>query len=125
MSAMEALIPWQLVRVEGQSMTPTLLAGDWLLVLHRGRVRPGAVVLARFRSQPELAVIKRAIAREDGGWLLSSDNPRAGSDSRQYGVADVRAVVVWQWQTGAGRRQPPLIARWLGGRPASQPPGGF
>ncbi|MGI8667656.1 MAG: S24 family peptidase [Jatrophihabitans sp.] len=120
---MDALIPWQRVRVEGQSMTPTLLAGDWLLVLHGGRVRPGAIVLARFRSRPELAVVKRARAEQDGGWLLVSDNDRAGADSRQHGVADVQAVVVWLWPRGACRRGDSLALRWTGRRPAGAPGG--
>ena len=104
-------------------MTPTLLAGDWLLVLHGGRIRPGAVVLGRFRSRPDLAVIKRARSAEDGGWLLSSDNARAGSDSRELGVADVLAVAVWQWPTGRGRPDQPWLNRWLGKRPAAVDPG--
>lgn len=124
MIGVQALIPWQRVLVEGQSMTPTLLAGDWLLVLHGGRVRPGAIVLASFRGRPELAVLKRARAEQDGGWLLASDNSRAGSDSRQYGVADVRAVAVWQWPTGPGRRPEPWLRRWLGRRPADPPVAG-
>lgn len=104
-------------------MTPTLLPGDWLLVLHGGRVRPGAVVLARFRSRPELSVVKRARAAQDGGWLLVSDNARAGSDSRQLGVADVLAVAVWQWPSGRGRRAEPWSRHWLGRRPGAELPG--
>jgi nickel-type superoxide dismutase maturation protease len=116
----DALIAWQRVRVEGNSMTPTLLAGDWLLVRHGARVRPGAVVLARFRSRPELAVLKRAAAESAGGWLLASDNPGAGTDSRQHGPADVQAVAVWQWCRGTGLPRS-RRARWLGRRPARPP----
>lgn len=125
MSAVEALIPWQRVRVTGPSMTPTLLPGDWLLVLHGAQVRPGVIVLARFRSNPELAVVKRAQAMQEGGWLLASDNARAGADSRQHGVADVQAVAVWHWQTGAGRQPPGWLARWVGGPPAAAPAAGL
>ncbi len=100
-------------------MTPTLLPGDWLLVRHSARVRPGALVLARFRRRPDLLVIKRAVAEQDGGWLLASDNARQGSDSRQYGVADVLATVVRVWpQNGrlmpAGSRWPTAVRRWWG-----------
>ena len=118
---MDALFAWQRVRVLGNSMTPTLLAGDWLLVRHGAPVRPGAIVLARFRSRPDLAVIKRAIAESDGGWLLGSDNPGAGSDSRQYGPAEVHAVAIWHWGTGAGLPRG-WRARWLGRRPGAAPP---
>jgi len=101
-------------------MTPTLLPGDWLLVRYGAPVRPGAIVLARFRRRPDLLVIKRAVAEQDGGWLLASDNAGQGSDSRQYGVADVlaRAVRVWRPEglPGAGRwRSAPR--RWWGMAP--------
>jgi nickel-type superoxide dismutase maturation protease len=104
---MQALLPWQRVRVEGSSMTPTLRPGDWLLVRYGARVRPGAIVLARFRRRPDLLVIKRAVAEQDGGWLLASDNAGQGSDSRQYGVADVLARVVRVWP-----RDRPADGRW-------------
>jgi phage repressor protein C with HTH and peptisase S24 domain len=94
---MDAVLPWQLVRVEGYSMTPTLLPGDWLLVRHGGRVRPGSVAVARFRSRPELLVVKRVAEPSGDGWLLASDNPTGGSDSRTYGVADVDAVAIRCW----------------------------
>jgi phage repressor protein C with HTH and peptisase S24 domain len=116
---MQALLPWQRVRVEGSSMTPTLVPGDWLLVRHGAPVRPGALVLARFRHRPELVVIKRAVAEQDGGWLLASDNARQGSDSRQYGVADVLARVVRVWRRGGppsrhGSGWRALAGRWWG-----------
>ncbi len=118
---MQALLSWQRIRITGHSMTPTLLPGDLVLVRHGARVRPGAVVLASFRSRPELLVIKRAVRAEAGGWLLASDNPRAGSDSRQHGVAEVAAVAVRIWHRGAGRVADPPLRRWLG-RPLPPPP---
>jgi nickel-type superoxide dismutase maturation protease len=119
---MQALLPWQWVRVEGASMAPTLLPGDRLLVWHGARVRPGAVVLARFRRRPDLLVIKRALAEQDGGWLLASDNDRQGSDSRQYGVADVLARVVRVWPRGGppdrlGNRWQSALERCWGAAP--------
>jgi SOS-response transcriptional repressor LexA len=126
---MQALIPWQRVRVEGYSMVPTLLPGDWLLVRHGAPVRPGSLVLARFRSRPELPVVKRAVTEQDGGWWLASDNPGQGSDSRSYGVADVEASVVRIWHRGAGTsvgRRPwsAAVRRWWG-TSAGKFPGGL
>jgi hypothetical protein len=123
---MQALFPWQRVRVEGSSMAPTLLPGDWLLVRHGARVRAGAIVLARFRRRPDLLVIKRAVAEQDGGWLLASDNARQGSDSRQYGVADVlaRAVRVWHRGGPASRRRS-VLRRWSGTAPLELSPPEF
>jgi phage repressor protein C with HTH and peptisase S24 domain len=113
------LLPWQIVRVSGHSMTPTLLPDDLVLVRHGAQVVGGAIVLARFRSRPELPVIKRAAYEQDGGWWLASDNTRAGSDSRQYGVADVEATAMWIWSPGhiRGPLRRPVLRR-----PTIEPP---
>ena len=86
--------PWFAVLVSGPSMAPTLRAGDALLVRRGGRVRPGDVVVARFRARPDLLVVKRAVHAEDGGWWLRGDNDLVTGDSRAYGVADVVGRVV-------------------------------
>ena len=122
---MRFLLPWQRVRVSGQSMTPTLLDGNLVLVRHQARVRPGQVVLARFRSREDLAVIKRVERAAGGGWLLASDNPRAGTDSRQHGVADVLAVAVWMWPTGPVQPHPGVLRRLVGRRLPPAPPDGL
>jgi signal peptidase I len=76
-------------------MVPALRHGDRVLARRGGRaVRPGDVVLARFRSRPDLLVIKRAVRPVGGGWWLEGDNVVVTDDSRSYGVADVQARVV-------------------------------
>ena len=82
------------VLVRGPSMVPTLLDGDCLLVLRGARVTPGALVVARFRSRPDLLVVKRAVRPADRGWELASDNPFAQGPS---GVADVEARVLLRY----------------------------
>jgi phage repressor protein C with HTH and peptisase S24 domain len=82
-------LPWFAVGVRGPSMAPTLRAGDALLVRRGGRIRAGDVVVARFRSRPDLLVVKRAVGELDGGWEVRGDNPLVTDDSRTYGVADV------------------------------------
>jgi hypothetical protein len=84
--------------VGGDSMRPLLAPGDRLFVRYGGRVRPGAVVLARF-ADGTLAV-KRAAERRTtrtgaSAWWLLSDNPGAGVDSRHRGpVADPDVIAV-------------------------------
>jgi phage repressor protein C with HTH and peptisase S24 domain len=99
-----SLLPWQRVEVSGPSMTPTLRSGDVLVVRHGAPVRPGDVVLARFRSLPDRLVLKRAVRPEAGGWWLASDNPFAGGDSDTHGVADVLARAVLRVRPGRPRR---------------------
>jgi signal peptidase I len=88
---------WALVR--GDSMLPWLRDGDRLLVRWGARVRPGAVVVARFPDGT--LVVKRAVERRtarDGSpaWWLLGDNP-VGVDSRHRGpvaAADVLGVAL-------------------------------
>lgn len=82
-------------------MEPTLHAGDRLLVRYGARVRPGSIVIARFRDGA--VVVKRATAERDGGWWLLGDAAPVGVDSRHRGAIapdDVLAVAVarlWPW----------------------------
>ena len=78
-------------------MAPTLRDGDALLVRRGGRFREGAVVVARFRSRPDLLVVKRAVRAQDGGWWVHGDNELITDDSRTYGVADVVGRVVLRY----------------------------
>jgi nickel-type superoxide dismutase maturation protease len=95
----------RVVRVEGYSMTPTLVDGDLVVVRGVRSVRTGDVVVARFRSRPDLLVVKRVnAAAPGGGWLLRSDNEAAGTDSRAFGVADVLGVARWTLRGTIGRR---------------------
>jgi SOS-response transcriptional repressor LexA len=78
-------------------MVPTLYDGDCLVVGRGLRVRPGDLVVARFRERPDLLVVKRAVSPSDGGWLLASDNEFATGPS---GVAVVEARVLWRYRKG-------------------------
>jgi nickel-type superoxide dismutase maturation protease len=91
-------MPYFAVLVRGPSMVPTLRHGDALLVRRGDRVRAGDVVVARFRSRPDLLVVKRAVRRQDHGWWVRGDNDLVTDDSRVYGVADVIGrVAVRYW----------------------------
>jgi nickel-type superoxide dismutase maturation protease len=90
-------LPLLAVVVRGPSMAPTLRAGDALLVRRGGRVRAGDVVVARFRSRPDLLVVKRAVREQDKGWWVRGDNEFVTDDSRAYGVADVIGRVLCRY----------------------------
>ena len=91
------------VLVKGPSMAPALRDGDALLVRRGGRARAGAVVVARFRSRPDLLVVKRTVHEQDGGWWVRGDNDFVTDDSRVYGVADVIGRVLWRYWPRPGR----------------------
>jgi phage repressor protein C with HTH and peptisase S24 domain len=100
-------VRWQLplfaVLVHGPSMAPALRSDDALLVWRGGRVRAGDVVVARFRSRPDLLVVKRAVHPQDGGWWVRGDNEFVQDDSRAYGVADVIGRVLIRYYPRPGR----------------------
>jgi phage repressor protein C with HTH and peptisase S24 domain len=84
--------------VRGPSMAPTLRDGDAVLAVRGGRPpRPGDIVLGRFRSRPDLLVVKRLRRRDGSDWWLEGDNDLVADDSRAYGVADVEARVVLRY----------------------------
>jgi signal peptidase I len=91
---------WGFATVRGDSMRPTLEPGDRLLLSYRRAPKVGDVVVARLPGG--VMATKRAAERRttelgEAGWWLLSDNPRLGSDSRQYGAiaeTDVIAVVL-------------------------------
>jgi phage repressor protein C with HTH and peptisase S24 domain len=99
-----ALFPWQLIRVSGPSMVPTLRDGDRVLARHGARIHAGDVVLAEFRALRGRLVVKRAVREQDSGWWLASDNAFAPGDSAEHGVADVHARVVRVVRRGARPR---------------------
>ena len=84
-------------------MAPTLRTGDALLVRRGGPVRAGDVVVARFRTRPDLLVVKRAVRAQDDGWWLQGDNEFVTDDSRAFGVADVIGRVLFRYFPHPGR----------------------
>lgn len=84
------------VEVDGRSMSPALLPGDWLVVealTYRWR-RPhdGEVVVTRDPRDPRLELIKRARRLPDGRLHLLGDAPASSTDSREFGPVDASAV---------------------------------
>lgn len=93
------------VEVSGPSMVPTLTDGDAVVAYPVRRVRPGDVVIARFRSRPDLLVVKRAVRPYRAGWWIEGDNPYVTDDSRKYGEAIVLSRVLFRyWPIRSGLR---------------------
>jgi len=97
---------WQLVRVSGPSMVPTLRDGDLLLVRRGAVIRAGDIVLASFDDLPGRLVVKRAVRPVKAGWWLASDNAFAGGDSEVHGPGEAHARVLLRLRPGLPRRLP-------------------
>ncbi|MDQ3881196.1 MAG: nickel-type superoxide dismutase maturation protease [Chloroflexota bacterium] len=96
-----------LVDVEGQSMAPALMPGDWLIVeslsFRRRPPRAGEVVVAPDPWHPDRELVKRAYPDDAGGYQLLGDAPAASTDSRVFGSIPAEFV---RWRA-AFRYWPP------------------
>lgn len=70
-------------------MLPTLAAGDLVLIeplADATKLLPGDIVVVRHPYQRNLLIVKRiAEVTPEDRLVVASDNPQAGSDSRQFG----------------------------------------
>lgn len=63
-----------MVRVQGDSMSPTIPNGAWAIIEHTDVALPGQVVA--FALDGEYATLKRYYPQEDGSIILKGDNPK-------------------------------------------------
>ena len=97
------------VEVRGDSMAPSLLPGDRLLVesrsYERRSPRPGEVVLAADPREPDRELIKRVVGVDDAESAaeLRGDAPDASTDSREFGAVPLSTI---RWRA-AFRYWPP------------------
>ncbi len=86
------------VRVEGDSMAPSLHSGDCVLIDPKASVEPGDIVLAQHPYKSSVRILKRLSSVEpDGRIFLSGDNSDESTDSRSFGSisrSDVLGKVV-------------------------------
>jgi nickel-type superoxide dismutase maturation protease len=86
------------VEVQGGSMAPTLLPGEWLVVERRTFARRpprvGEVVLAADPRDPDRELIKRvsAVDHQSGTLELRGDAPDSSTDSRAFGTLPIGGV---------------------------------
>lgn len=53
---------FRVILVDGESMTPTLQNGDWILIFKTGKIENGDIILTNTDNEYGLRIIKRAIA---------------------------------------------------------------
>ena len=86
------------IEVDGDSMRPTLLPGDRLLILRRGRPRIGQLAVVADPRRPRQLMVKRVVAVDQSGVSVAGDNPPASTDSRFFGpVTAVRGRPVYRY----------------------------
>lgn len=88
----------RLLKVEGDSMYPTLESGDVVLIDPRAFIAEGDIVVAQHPYKRSVKMIKRVEAIEAGDrYVLKGDNPDGSTDSRSFGAiakADIAGRVV-------------------------------
>jgi phage repressor protein C with HTH and peptisase S24 domain len=81
------------VTVEGPSMLPSYIPGERITAVRRWRpVREGDVVILRDPLDANQWLLKRCVARVGRRLDLRGDNAAVSTDSRAFGLVDVRAV---------------------------------
>jgi signal peptidase I len=98
------LLRWKPSRVliEGPSMAPTLLPGDWALTVEPHAYRRGDVVVVQHPARPGYEMVKRVVGvagdvvdgrrLASGEWWLEGDDVSSSTDSRQFGPVRSRAI---------------------------------
>jgi nickel-type superoxide dismutase maturation protease len=93
-----AFLRWKPFRVaiEGASMVPTLLPGDWALAVATARLQRGDVVVVEHPGRPGYEMVKRLVALPDDRvgdrvlgpdeFWVEGDHRQSSTDSRHFGA---------------------------------------
>jgi len=84
----------RLVRVAGDSMTPTFATGALLLVIYPrdAAIRLNTIVTCNDPQKPGRVLVKRVVNRLDDLVELAGDNSPASTDSRHFGLVRVGVI---------------------------------
>jgi nickel-type superoxide dismutase maturation protease len=99
---LDKLLPFARYRVAGDSMTPSLAAGERVVVNKLAywfaRPRAGDLVVLRDPREPNRLLIKRIDAPAgDAAWLVRGANEQASTDSRHFGPVARELLVGKVW----------------------------
>lgn len=96
---------WRTVAVAGDSMSPTLVDGDWLVVSWVvPKLKARKVYVIERANRPGVFVIKRLLeigSGENAGKVWVEGDNRASTDSRQWGwisESELRARVLFRYK---------------------------
>jgi signal peptidase I len=106
---------WRTVAVAGDSMSPTLVEGDWLVVSWAAEpaipdLKELKVYVIERADRPGVFVLKRVIeigSGENAGKVWVEGDNEASTDSRQWGwidQAELRARVLFRFKKANSKR---------------------
>ena len=79
--------------VEGNSMFPTMVDGEEVLVDRKAKVVVGDIVVAKHPTEQTTELVKRVERiNERGHYFLVGDNPEDSNDSRHFGAVSLEYI---------------------------------
>ena len=105
---------WRTVAIAGDSMSPTLLEGDWLVVSWAAelpKLKALKVYVIERADRPGVFVIKRLMeigSGENAGKVWVEGDNKASTDSRQWGwisESELRARVLFRYKKAKRSRK--------------------
>ena len=97
------LLRFQTWEVAGDSMSPTLEAGDWVVSLDSRFLKPAPgriAVLRRPGGEGEILIKRLLIEEPGGGWYVIGDQPARSTDSRRFGPVPedhIQGIVLFRY----------------------------